>query len=251
MVGQTRWLVAMVAAVGVLSAHSGGLAAQLPDEFTNLKHFPEDIGQRELINFMRGAAIGLGVRCTYCHVGEEGQPFSTYDFPSDEKSTKLKAREMFRMVQHINKDVLAALPERSEPNVEVSCVTCHSGRSRPSTLADELNWAADEGGSEAMGARYRELRDRYYGVGSFNFGPGALDAVATRLAGADRNVEALAAADLNLEFNPESASTWGIKGQLHQQAGETEDAIQAFERVLEIAPGNRQVRQLLEQIRAG
>lgn len=251
MAGMTRWVVAVGVAVAMIPGARGEVAAQLPDEFTNLKHFREDIGQRELVNYMRGAAIGLGVRCTFCHVGEEGQPFSTYDFASDEKATKLKAREMFRMVEHINGEVLAVLPERTDPNLEVSCVTCHSGRSRPSTLADELNWAADEGGSEAMRARYAELREEYYGLGSFNFGPGALDAVASRLAGADRSDEALAAAELNIEFNPESASTWGIKGQLHQQAGETEEAIQAFERSLEIAPQNRQIRQLMEQLKAG
>ena len=63
-------------------------SAQLPEEFTNLQVLPEDIGTRELIGYMRGFSLGTGYRCSGCHVGEEGQPFSEYDFASDEKETE-------------------------------------------------------------------------------------------------------------------------------------------------------------------
>ncbi len=82
-----------------------------PDSFTNLQVLPEDIGTRQLIGTMRSFALGLGVRCTFCHVGEEGQPLATYDFAADDKPQKLKAREMVRMVRSINIDHLASLEE--------------------------------------------------------------------------------------------------------------------------------------------
>ena len=33
---------------------------------------------------MPGFTRALGVRCSYCHVGEEGESLSTYDFASDD-----------------------------------------------------------------------------------------------------------------------------------------------------------------------
>jgi hypothetical protein len=44
----------------------------------------------------------LGVRCSHCHMGEESDPLETYDFASDDKLLKRKAREMIRMMQAIN-----------------------------------------------------------------------------------------------------------------------------------------------------
>ena len=88
------------------------LAAQVPDEFTNLKVSAQDISKERLTAVMRGFTEALGVRCSTCHVGEEGQPLGTYDFASDDKPMKLKAREMLRMVQAINGDFLANLPDR-------------------------------------------------------------------------------------------------------------------------------------------
>ena len=39
------------------------VTAQVPDEFTNLKIFPKEIGKRELVSAMRQFAGALGVRC--------------------------------------------------------------------------------------------------------------------------------------------------------------------------------------------
>jgi hypothetical protein len=62
-------------------------AQQWTPEIKNLKVLPEDTPPRQVVGIMRGFAIGLGVRCTYCHVGEEGAPLSTYDFASATAST--------------------------------------------------------------------------------------------------------------------------------------------------------------------
>jgi len=107
--------------------------AQIPDKFTNLKVLPKDIGKRDLINMMKGATQGLGVRCTFCHVGE-GDDLSTFDFAADEKSHKVKARVMFSMVKQINNEFLPKIAEKSEKPPQITCFTCHNGEEHPQLM---------------------------------------------------------------------------------------------------------------------
>jgi len=120
-------------AVTALALLPAMVSAQgIPEEYANLKILPEGIQRNELVGVMRGFALGLGVRCSYCHTVSDGLDSPADDFSSDVKPTKLKARVMLRMVQAINRDHIATLPGRTEPNVEVGCVTCHgAGRARP------------------------------------------------------------------------------------------------------------------------
>src|SRR3954447_13287412 len=78
---------------------------------------------------MRGFTRSLGVRCTYCHVGEEGKPLSAYDFVSDANPKKDRAREMLRTLGSIN-DQLKTFPASSEKRVNMWCHTCHMGKPR-------------------------------------------------------------------------------------------------------------------------
>ena len=105
----------LVAAFGLLVVLGAGAprigSAQIPDEFHNLQVLPEEIEKPQLVGIMRGFAMGLGVRCWYCHVGEEGMPFSEFDFESDEKLTKKKARFMLEMTQYLDEERLPGLTE--------------------------------------------------------------------------------------------------------------------------------------------
>jgi tetratricopeptide (TPR) repeat protein len=47
---------------------------QIPDKFTNLQVLPKDLGKRELLETMKNFTRALGVRCQFCHIGEEGKP---------------------------------------------------------------------------------------------------------------------------------------------------------------------------------
>ncbi len=235
----------------VLATAPSTLAAQarIPDEFTNLRFLPEDIQQRELIGIMRNFTIQLGVgRCSFCHTVSDGLDQPDDDFASDDKATKRKARAMLQMVQAINQNHIAELPERVDPNIEVTCVTCHAGKNRPTTLAQEVTWALADGDIEAMRARYAELRERYFGTGAYNFGTSTLEGVARSLQN-DNPAAAMAVTEMNLEHHPESAQSWLTKGILHQAAGENEAAIAAFEKSLELAPVNPVATERLEQLR--
>ncbi|MCH8304047.1 MAG: hypothetical protein IIB94_02830 [Candidatus Marinimicrobia bacterium] len=71
----------------ILTLSLSNLQAQIPDKFFNLRVLPTDISKRDLINTMKGATRGLGVRCEFCHVGE-GDDLSKFDFVSDDKEHK-------------------------------------------------------------------------------------------------------------------------------------------------------------------
>jgi hypothetical protein len=97
--------------------------------FKNLKVLPKDINRADLIGTMKLFAQSLGVRCTHCHVGEEGKPLSTFDFASDKKANKDIARDMLRLVGRLNKTDLPAIAGLEEP--KVTCYTCHRGAKEP------------------------------------------------------------------------------------------------------------------------
>ena len=120
---------AFVAAVAAAQAPTPP-AAPPPPSFKNLQVFPKDISRDQLIGNMKGFAQGLGVRCTHCHVGEEGQPLSTFDFASDAKPTKLIARKMLVMVHRINEQDFGVTTFK---DVKVTCFTCHRGSTKPLT----------------------------------------------------------------------------------------------------------------------
>lgn len=105
-------------------------AATAPPGFKNLQVFPKDITREQLTQNMKFFAQSLGVRCSHCHVGEEGKPLSTYDFASDAKPDKLVARKMLTMVHRINSEEFGV---RDFKDVKVTCYTCHRGSHHPLT----------------------------------------------------------------------------------------------------------------------
>jgi tetratricopeptide (TPR) repeat protein len=197
-----RYLPTAVLAVGLVATPA---AAQWPpDSLTNLQVLPEDIETRELVGMMAGFARALGVRCQFCHVGEEGMPLSEFDFAADDKPTKEKARVMLRMVQHINNEHLAELDERSDPAVEVTCATCHHGVQQPRALQDLLLEAYDEGGFDGAKQRYEELKERYYGRYSYDFSDIVWPDVATRVKARGALADAVHMLEYNVEVFPQS-----------------------------------------------
>ena len=96
----------------------------------NLKVLPQDISGPQLLGTMKFFSQSLGVRCQFCHVGEEGKPLSTFDFASDAKREKQTARKMLAMVHRINEQDFGVT---DMSKVKVTCFTCHRGSERPLT----------------------------------------------------------------------------------------------------------------------
>ena len=238
----------MLAAVALsLSAAPSVAQMQLPDSFTNLKVLPKNISKDDLLATMRGFTEALGVRCGDCHV-RKGREF---DFPADDKAMKRRARVMLRMVWAVNHEYLDSLPERTTPNVSVTCITCHGGVERPEPIEDIVHQTLGSAGIDSATARYGRLRDRYYGSRAYDFSERPLITLASSLARDGKNDEALRVLQMNLHFLPKSAMTYAAMGQIHERAGEKDEAIEAYTKALEIEPDNRMIQRLLQQLKGG
>ncbi len=180
--------------------------------FENLKVLPPNITQNDLGEVMLGNLRGLGLRrlagegCLFCHVGDMDQPRDSWDYASDDKPTKRKARVMMAMVQAINQDHLVNLETRIDSSFRVTCNTCHAGRTDPRPLPTVL-WAAYEaGGVDSTQSRYRALRNRYFGSDAYDFRIGVLSSLATRMADGGAFDDAIAMAAINVEVFPNEAA---------------------------------------------
>ena len=223
-----RLVVRSAAAAAVILCVATPLNAQgrfPPESLTNLNVFPRTIAVRALIDSMRAITGALGVRCSYCHVGEEGQPLSSYDFAKDDKRAKRTARVMMDMVKHINTEHLADVPERSNPPVVVTCETCHHGRAKPERLQDVLARQQTDSGMDAAVALYKRLREQYYGSAAFDFREGTLNRWAQELVRARKADEALAVARLNAEQFPASAQPLVVMAEAYLAKGDTAQAV--------------------------
>jgi photosynthetic reaction center cytochrome c subunit len=103
-----------------------------PERISNAQVLPADIGAERLRATMVGFARGLGVRCTFCHVGAEGAPLTALDFVSDANPHKNIARGMIRMVRQLNAETLPPIVGPSD-QPRVTCFTCHRGATTPAT----------------------------------------------------------------------------------------------------------------------
>ncbi len=200
----TSFVIRRVVPVLMLGSIAASVAAQSEMKPTNLKVLPQDMPREKVVEIMGGFTRALGVRCVYCHVGEEGKPLNPADFAKDDKPAKEKARVMLRMVQDINDKYLTQLETRATPAVGVQCVTCHRGTTQPRMLQDVLKIAYDQGGLDSTEARYRALRDRYYGRSTYDFGEVPLADVARGLRMSGHGADAVKLHALNIEMNPNS-----------------------------------------------
>lgn len=239
-----------IAAIGAQNPVPGGQPAQQgPPKPKNLKYFPKDIPVRALLDTMGTFTRALGVNCSFCHMAEENQPPAARDYASDEKPNKDKARTMLHMVAAINGDYLTKLSSRLQPPVVVSCATCHRGVAEPRPLEQVILTRYDSAGSDSAIALYRQLRQRYYGRASYDFGEAPLAEVGSTLRQQNRTADALKFYMLNLEFAPNSSSAWSQLGGAQLASGDTATAIKSYEKALSLNPNDRQATRALQTLR--
>ncbi len=241
----------LITACAALLLLADAASAQIPEKFENLEVLPKDITRSELTQVMRAFALGLGVRCQYCHVVKPGANPNLLEslvFKSDDKVEKKKARIMMKMVHTINTNLLADLPERTDPSVNVQCVTCHRGSPIPKTLDRVLVEVIDKQGVDSAVARYRQLREQTLVQGRYNFGEQTLNDVAQQLVTASRTAEAIRMLELNQEFNPRSAQIDYQIGEIHRARGEKEAAIARYRKALEKSPDHQPAARRLQDL---
>jgi len=238
---------ALLSAAGPLQAQAPGKWP--PDSLINVKVIPKNTPVMQVVGMMRNFASALGVRCQYCHVGQEGQPLAQFDFAKDAKRTKLTARQMMRMVEEINRRV-DTLPEHAQmtSHVEVTCNTCHRGVSRPMSLEQVIQETAQTAGADSAARAYRALRERYYGRAAYDFGEPTLDIAAFRLARGGKFDEAFAILRLNEEQFPTSSNLATFRANISLLKGDTAAAIAAFREAVRRDSTNGEAQGRLRQL---
>ena len=238
-------VVALIALSATASAQAPGKFP--PDSLVNTKVIPHSTPVPQVLAMMRGISGDLGVRCQFCHVGKEGQPLSQFDFASDDKRTKLVARQMMSMLQEVNRR-LDTIPARPAPALQATCGTCHRGLNRPMPLATHLVETATAAGADSAVRSYRTLRARYYGRDAYDFGEPTLNMAAFRLARAGKYDEALALLKLNEEQYPASSSVYVNRGNVVLLRGDTAAAAAAFREAVRRDSTNMEARGRLRDI---
>ena len=117
--------------LGAAAIGQAPVALPAPSHYKNLKVLPAGIPRDQLSAVMKKFTASLGVKCAFCHVGEEGKPLSTYDFASDANPHKDIAREMMRLTWRLNAQDLKAI--NGLKDAKISCFTCHRGAKEPLT----------------------------------------------------------------------------------------------------------------------
>jgi hypothetical protein len=179
---------------------------------------------------MIGFTRALGVRCSYCHKGEEGKPLGTYDFPSDDNPNKNRAREMPRMLQSIT-DHLNNIQPSGDQRVNMWCHTCHRGRPRPMTLEEELGEQYRKKGVEPALDYYADLKQKYYGRGPYDFGETALNNFGYEVLKNDP-AGAVQVFRLNAAEFPQSGNIWDSLAEAYMKSRNLKKAEEYYQKAL-------------------
>lgn len=242
----------------VLIAFSRSATAQVagtfpPDSATNLQVIPKGTPVMQVVGQMRNITGALGVRCPFCHVGEEGKPLSTFNFASDDKPTKVTARQMMRMVEEINRrlDTLPMMHDVADhdaEHVEVTCRTCHRGVREPIPLSTLIAQTTIDAGADSGVKTYQALRTRYFGRDAYDFGEGSLNVAAFRVAREQKYGAALALLTLNAQEFPGSSGMEVFRGNILLMKGDTTGAAEAYREAVKRDSTNGEARGRLKEI---
>jgi len=219
-----------------------------PEKPKNLQVFPKDWSGTRLRPVMVGFTRALGVRCSYCHKGEEGKPLSTYDFASDENPNKNRAREMYKMLGDIT-DHLKKIPPSGDKPVNMWCHTCHHGRPRPMTLDEELAEQYRTKGLKAAMDDYADLKKKFYGRASYDFGEGSLNSFGYDLLEKKDTAGAIQVFKLNAETFPDSPNVWDSLAEAYMKSGDAKNAQVNYERALSLDANNENAKEMLKKLK--
>jgi tetratricopeptide (TPR) repeat protein len=192
---------------------------------------------------MNVIARALGVSCEYCHA-RGIEPTEPVAIAARRRLDIAKA--MIEMTAGLNTSVAAAT-SRTEKAPAVQCITCHRGVAIPRQLSEIVLQTTIANGGAAAVEQYRDLRQRYYGGQSYDFGEDELLRVVERLVSA-RPADAIALLTMNLEFYPQSSSSYVLMGQAYVRMRDLDAAIRSFEKAIEIDPNNAMARGRLVQL---
>ena len=235
------------AASAAAQAPAGGAQTPPPPPMTNLQIIPKDTPRPQVLQQMQAIAASLGVQCNYCHV-MEGRGGRT-DMAADDKATKKAARGMMLLAREINSKLPESIGKAPEATTRVGCATCHRGVPIPKQITDVVTDAASAGGAAAGVAKYRELREKFYGGQSYDFSENGLLATAQRAIAANKPDDALAYLQANVDYYPRSARSYVLMSQAHMAKQDKASAIKDLEKAVDLDPNNAQAKAQLENLK--
>ena len=240
-------IVVLTSSIGAAQAPAGAGQAAPPAPMANLQIIPKDTPRQQVLATMQAITQSLGVQCNYCHV-QEGRG-GRNDFASDEKPTKKAARGMMVLAREINTKLPEAVGKQADATTRVGCSTCHRGVPIPKQITDIVADAAATGGATAGLAKFKELREKFYGGQSYDFSESGLLMIAQRANAGNKADEALAYLQANLEYYPKSSRTYQLMSQIHNVKGDKTGAIKDLEKAVELDPNNMQAKMQLENLK--
>jgi tetratricopeptide (TPR) repeat protein len=133
----------------------------------------------------------------------------------------------------------------------VQCVTCHRGVAIPKQLVTiVMETSGKEGVNKAL-AQYNDLRKQYYGGQAYDFTDATLFNAATQSLAANKPDDAIAFAQTNIAYHSNSARSYQVLSQGYQRKMDTNHAIQALEKAVELDPMNQGFKNQLQQLKGG
>jgi len=240
-------LAATAASAQTPAPPAGGQRAGGPPPPSNLQVLPKDTPREQLLAAMQQFTVSLGVQCNYCHV-QEGRG-GRNDMASDEKPTKKTARQMMLFARELNEKLPAVVGKAANDTTRVGCATCHRGVPIPKQITDIMSEAAASGGASAGIAKFKELREKFYGGQSYDFSEMPFITMAQRANTANKYDDALGYLQANLEYYPKSVRTYAAMAQMKSAKGDKAGAIQALEKAVELDPNNAQLKNQLQQLK--
>ena len=219
-----------------------------PEKPKNLQVLNKDWPGSRLRPVMTAFTRALGVRCSYCHTGQEGHPLSSYDFASDANPNKNRAREMLRMLGDIS-DHLKKIEPSGDQRVNMWCHTCHRGRPRPMTLEEELGEQYRMKGVDTAISHYQDLKKNYAEKGAYDFSERSLNIFGYEVLEKKDTAAAIRVFMLNAQAFPKSANVWDSLADAYMKAGNLKMAKRYYEKSLKLDPKNEGARENLKKIK--
>lgn len=189
---------------------------------------------------MQKVASALGVTCDYCHARDEPNR-------AQAASHRSTASQMIEMTEEINARVLLATGKEAGQAARIDCASCHRGTPIPRRLEDIMWQTSVRDGADAAIDQYRDLHQRFYGRGVYDFGEETLLTVGRQLANVKPD-DALSLIALNLEYYPDSSRSYIALAYAYTRKIDDLSAIAALRKALELDPDNATARGQLEQL---